>query len=311
MGEFILKGDKAEALIQKVVSNDVGKLEKGQAMYAYFPNEKGGIVDDLLVYKLDDGNFMLVVNAGNIKKDWDWINKHNEDGVEMHNISDNTALLAIQGPKAIEALQPLTNVNLSNIKYYTFERGTFSGVENVIISATGYTGSGGFELYFHKDHASAIWDAILLYGAQFDIKPVGLGCRDTLRLEMGFCLYGNDINDETSPLEAGLGWVTKFSKDFISKDILLKQKELGLEQKLVGFEMIDRGIARHDYHICDEKGNEIGKVTSGSQAPSLEKAIGLGYVKTAFSKIDSFIYIKVREKMLKAKVVKTPFYKAT
>ena len=310
MGEFILKGDKAEALIQKVVSNDVSKLEKGQAMYAYFPNEKGGIVDDLLVYKLDDGNFMLVVNAGNIQKDWDWINKHNVDGVEMHNISENTALLAIQGPKSVEALQSLTNVDLSNIKYYTFKRGAFSGVENVIISATGYTGAGGFELYFNKDHASAVWDAILSSGAKCDIKPVGLGCRDTLRLEMGFCLYGNDINDETSPLEAGLGWVTKFSKDFIAKDILLKQKELGLEQKLVGFEMIDRGIARHDYIICDKNGNEIGKVTSGTQSPSLEKAIGLGYVKTAFSKIDAFIYIKVREKMLKAKVVKTPFYKA-
>lgn len=309
MGEFILKGDKAEALIQKIVSNDASKLENGQAMYAYFPNEKGGIVDDLLVYKLDDGNFMLVVNAGNIQKDWDWVNKHNIDGVEIHDISEKTALLAIQGPKAAEALQALTTVNLSDIKYYTFERGTFAGIENVIISATGYTGAGGFELYFHKNHAIHIWDTILSVGAQFNIKPVGLGCRDTLRLEMGFCLYGNDINDETSPLEAGLGWVTKFTKDFIAKDILLKQKENGLENKLVGFEMIDRGIARHDYLICDENGNEIGKVTSGTQSPSLGIAIGLGYVKTAFSKIDTFIYIKIREKILKAKVVKTPFYK--
>lgn len=310
MGEFILKGNGAKDLIQKVVSNDIEKLEYGQAMYAYLPNEIGGIVDDLLVYKLEDGNYMLVVNAGNIQKDWDWISKHNSSGVEMHNISDNTALLAVQGPKSIEALQSLTNIDLKSIPYYHFKRGVFAGIENVIISATGYTGAGGFELYFQKNNAEKIWNAILESGKSFGIKPVGLGCRDTLRLEMGFCLYGNDINDNTSPLEAGLGWVTKFSKDFVAKDILLKQKEDGLNNKLVGFEMVDKGIARHDYPICNSSGEEIGKVTSGAPSPSLSIAIGLGYVNIQFAKVDTEIYIKIREKLVKARVVKPPFYKS-
>ncbi|MDB5227358.1 MAG: gcvT [Bacteroidota bacterium] len=307
MGEFILKGEKAADLLQKIVSNDVSKLERGQAMYAYLPNEEGGIVDDLLVYHLEDGNFLCVVNAGNIEKDWNWFNQHNTENVEMHNISDDTALLAIQGPKAAEALQSLTDVDLSSIPYYRFKRGAFAGVHNVIISATGYTGAGGFELYFNKDHAVEVWNKIMEAGKPFGLQPIGLGARDTLRLEKGFCLYGNDINDVTSPLEAGLGWVTKFNKDFIGKDILQKQKAEGLKQKLVGFSMVDRGIPRHDYIIKDESGNAIGKVTSGTQSPSLGYGVGLGYVDIPHSPVDSEIYIDIRGKLLKAKVVKLPF----
>ncbi len=307
MGEFVLKGEKALPLLQKIVSNDVSKLERGQAMYGYLPNASGGIVDDLLVYHLDDGNYMCVVNAGNIDKDWAWFNQHNSENAEMHNISDRVALLAIQGPKAADALQPLTSVGLKSIPYYRFVRGAFAGVDNVIISATGYTGAGGFELYFHKDHAVEVWNKILEAGKPFGIQPIGLGARDTLRLEKGFCLYGNDIDDTTSPLEAGLGWVTKFSKDFIAKDILLKQKEAGLSQKLAGFTMIDRGIPRGHYLIKDVAGNEIGHVTSGTQSPSLGYGVGLGYVKTAYSAVDSEIYIDIRGKLLKAKVVKLPF----
>ncbi len=309
MGEFILKGDKALDLIQAVTSNDASTLFDGKAQYSCLPNGKGGIVDDLIVYKIDDKTYMLVVNASNIQKDWDWISKHNTYGVDMKDISDRTSLLAIQGPKAVATLQKLTSINLSEIPYYEFRKGTFNGIENVVISNTGYTGAGGFELYFDNEHAEKMWDAIFTAGAEFGIKPIGLGARDTLRLEMGFCLYGNDIDDTTSPLEAGLGWITKFTKDFTDKDFMLKLKEQGLQRKLVGFEMIDRGIPRHDYEICDASGAVIGKVTSGTQSPSLNKAIGMGYVTTAHSKVDSEIYVKIRDKAIKAKVVKIPFLK--
>ncbi len=274
------------------------------------PNGKGGIVDDLIVYKIDEITYMLVVNASNIEKDWNWISSHNSFGVEMKDISDRTSLLAIQGPKATATLQKLTDINLSEIPYYEFRKAKFNGIENVIISNTGYTGAGGFELYFDNEHAEKMWDDIFNAGNEFGIKPIGLGARDTLRLEMGFCLYGNEINDSTSPLEAGLGWITKFTKEFIDKEVMLKLKETGLQKKLVGFEMIDRGIPRHDYEICDAAGTIIGKVTSGTQSPSLNKAIGMGYVTTANSKADSEIYIKIRDKAIKAKVVKVPFLKA-
>ncbi len=307
MGEFILKGENALPFLQKIVSNDVSKLEKGQALYAYLPNETGGIVDDLLVYHLDDDNYMCVVNAGNIDKDWAWFQQHNTESVDMHNISDNTALLAIQGPKATEALQSLTEVDLSSIPYYRFKRGSFAGVDNVIISATGYTGAGGFELYFNKAHAVDVWNKILEVGKPFGLQPIGLGARDTLRLEKGFCLYGNDIDDTTSPLEAGLSWVTKFNKEFIAKDILLKQKADGLHRKLVSFVMVDRGIPRHGYLIKAEQGNEIGIVTSGTQSPTLGYGVGLGYVDIAYTNTDSEIFIDIRGKLLKAKVVKLPF----
>lgn len=309
MGEFILKGDKALDLIQAVTSNDAAALFDGKAQYSCLPNGKGGIVDDLIVYRIDAKTYMLVVNASNIKKDWDWISKYNTYGVEIKDISDKTSLLAIQGPKALATLQKLTAINLSEIPYYEFRKGTFNGIDNVVISNTGYTGAGGFELYFENEYAEKMWNDIFTAGAEFGIKPIGLGARDTLRLEMGFCLYGNDIDDTTSPLEAGLGWITKFTKDFTDKAFFQKQKEQGLQKKLVGFEMIDRGIPRHDYEICDANGNTIGKVSSGTQSPSLNKAIGMGYVATAFSKIDSEIFIKIRDKAIKAKVVKIPFLK--
>lgn len=309
MGEFILKGDEALELIQAVTSNDASALFDGKAQYSCLPNGKGGIVDDLIVYKIDEKTYMLVVNASNIQKDWDWISKHNTHGVDMKDISDRTSLLAIQGPKAVATLQKLTSINLSEIPYYEFRKATFNGIENVVISNTGYTGAGGFELYFDNEHAEKLWDDIFTAGEEFGIKPIGLGARDTLRLEMGFCLYGNDIDDSTSPLEAGLGWITKFTKYFTDKDFMLKLKEQGLQRKLVGFEMIDRGIPRHDYEICDASGSVIGKVTSGTQSPSLNKAIGMGYVTTAYSKVDSEIYVKIRDKAIKAKVVKIPFLK--
>lgn len=310
MGEFILKGEKALDLIQKVSSNDASKLYDGKVQYSCLPNKTGGIVDDLLVYRMDEKTYMLVVNASNIDKDWDWISSFNDFGVEMKNISDRTSLLAVQGPKAAEALQSLTDVDLASMEYYTFKRSTFADVPNVIISATGYTGAGGFEIYFDNQYADQIWNAIFTAGQPFGIKPIGLAARDTLRLEMGFCLYGNDIDDTTSPLEAGLGWVTKFSKDFVNSEVLKQQKEQGISKKLIGFEMIDRGIPRHDYEIVDADGNKIGKVTSGTQSPSLQKAVGLGYVDTAFTKDGTEIYIKIREQKVKAKVVKPPFYKA-
>ncbi|MET6999357.1 glycine cleavage system aminomethyltransferase GcvT [Chitinophaga defluvii] len=310
MGEFILKGENALDLIQRVTSNDASKLTPGKAQYSCLPNPEGGIVDDLLVYCIEENQvYMLVVNAGNIDKDWNWISQHNTKGVEMHNISDKTCLLAIQGPNAASILQPLTEVNLVNLKYYTFEKSTFAGVPNVLISATGYTGAGGVEIYFEDKDGAAdkIWHAIFEIGGPQGLKPIGLGARDTLRLEMGFCLYGNDIDDRTSPLEGGLGWITKFTKDFTAKDILEKQKAAGVTQKLVGFEMVDKGIPRHDYVIKNAQGEVIGRVTSGTQSPSLQKAIGLGYVKTAFAAQDAEIFIEVRDKLLKARVVKVPF----
>ncbi len=310
MGEFILKGENALDLIQRVTTNDASKLTNGKAQYSCLPNEKGGIVDDLLVYCIEEGKaYMLVVNASNIEKDWNWIQQFNTKNVEMHNISDKTCLLAIQGPNATKILQPLTDMDILNLKYYTFTKGTFAGVENVLVSATGYTGAGGVEIYFEdKDgDADKIWEAIFAAGKEAGIKPIGLGARDTLRLEKAFCLYGNDIDDTTSPLEAGLGWITKFTKDFTARNIIEQVKTEGAKKKLVGFEMIDRGIPRHDYKIKDAAGNEIGKVTSGTQSPSLQKAIGLGYVVSEFSSFDSEIYVEVRDKLLKAKVVKVPF----
>lgn len=310
MGEFILKGENALDLIQRVTTNDASKLVAGQAQYSCLPNEEGGIVDDLIVYCIEPNKtYMLVVNASNIEKDWNWISKFNTNQVEMHNISDKTCLLAIQGPNATKILQPLTELDIMNLKYYTFVKGTFAGVENVLISATGYTGSGGVEIYFEDNNGAAdkIWDAIFEIGGPQGLKPIGLGARDTLRLEMGYCLYGNDIDDTTSPLEGGLGWITKFTKDFTAKSIIEKVKAEGVKRKLVGFELLERGIPRHDYLIKDAEGNTIGKVTSGTQAPSLNKAIGLGYVATAHAAIDSIIYIEIRNALVKAKVVKAPF----
>lgn len=310
MGEFILKGENALDLIQRVTSNDAAKLKAGQAQYSCLPNEEAGIVDDLLVYCIEENKvYMLVVNASNIEKDWNWISRFNTKNAEMHNISDKTCLLAVQGPNATKILQSLTNMDILNLKYYTFVKGEFAGVKNVLISATGYTGAGGVEIYFEDKDGDAlkIWDAIFKAGAAQGIKPIGLGARDTLRLEMGFCLYGNDIDDNTSPLEAGLGWITKFNKDFTAKSILEKQKAAGVERKLVGFEMIDKGIPRHGYEIKDHTGAVIGVVTSGTQSPSLGKAIGMGYVRTAFAGIDTNILIKVRDKLLQARVAKVPF----
>lgn len=309
MGEFFLKGENALALIQKVTSNDASKLVNGKAQYSCLPNNEGGIVDDLIIYKIEDNHYLLVVNASNIEKDWNWISAHNDLGVEMINASDDYSLLAIQGPKAAEAMQSLTSVDLSNMGYYTFQIADFAGKSDVIISATGYTGSGGFEIYFKNEDAEYIWNKVFEAGAAFGIKPIGLAARDTLRLEMGFCLYGNDINDTTSPLEAGLGWITKFDKEFTNSENLKKQKETGVSRKLVGFEMIERGIPRHDYEIADANGNVVGIVTSGTQSPSMGIAIGMGYVPTALATPDSEIYIRIRNKDIKAKVVKMPFYK--
>jgi aminomethyltransferase len=310
MGEFILKGEGALDLIQRVTSNDASVLKNGHAQYSCLPNETGGIVDDLLVYCVEQNKvYMLVVNASNIEKDWNWIVSKNTSGVEMHNISSKTCLLAIQGPNATKMLQPLTGMDILNLPYYTFTKGVFAGIENVLVSATGYTGSGGVEIYFEDSDGAAdkIWDAIFEIGTPQGLKPIGLGARDTLRLEKGFCLYGNDIDDTTSPLEAGLGWITKFTKDFTNKSFFENQKAAGVTKKLVGFEMIDRGIPRHDYLIKNEAGDVIGKVTSGTQAPSLQKAVGLGYVATAHAATGSEIYIDIRNTMVKAKVVKFPF----
>lgn len=309
MGEFILKGPNALDLIQRVTSNDASVLTDGKAQYSCLPNDNGGIVDDLIVYRVDAETYLLVVNAGNIDKDWNWIVKHNTSNVEMKNISDQTSLLAVQGPKAITTLQKLTSVNLTEIPYYSFVKGTFNGIQNVIISNTGYTGAGGFELYFDNEHAEKMWNSIFEAGQEFGIKPIGLGARDTLRLEMGFCLYGNDIDDTTSPIEAGLGWITKFTKNFTNRSNIELQKTQGVSKKLVGFEMIDRGIPRHDYPIADVNGNIIGKVTSGTQSPSLNKAIGLGYVSSNFSKVDTELFVIIRDKPVKAKVCKIPFLK--
>jgi aminomethyltransferase len=310
MGEFVLRGPNALALIQKFASNDASVLVDGKAQYSCMPNGKGGIVDDLIIYRVNSEEYFIVVNASNIEKDWNWISSLNDLGVEMENLSDQYSLLAIQGPKAAEAMQSLTSIDLSNMTYYTFQYGTFAGIENVMVSATGYTGSGGFEVYVKNEDANKLWDAVFTAGADFSIKPIGLAARDTLRLEMGFCLYGNDIDDTTSPIEAGLGWITKFTKDFTDSEFLAKQKEAGVTRKLVAFEMIDRGIPRHDYPILDAAGTVIGKVTSGTMSPSLKLGIGLGYVTVDHSKLESEIFIEIREKGVKAKVVKLPFYKA-
>ena len=307
MGEFMLKGEKALDLIQLVTSNDASKLSDGKVQYSCLPNNEGGIVDDLLVYRWSQDEYYLVVNASNIEKDWNWISQHNTFGVEMKNMSEDMSLLAVQGPNAIKVLQKLTDVNLSAMEYYTFCGGSMAGCDDVIISNTGYTGAGGFEIYVWNKYARKMWDAIFEAGKEFDIMPTGLGARDTLRLEKGFCLYGNDINDTTSPIEAGLGWITKFTKPFINHEYHKAIKENGATKKLVGFEMIDRGIPRQHYMIKDAEGNTIGEVTSGTQSPSLNKGIGMGYVSTVFSKVDTEIFIEIRDKAIKAKVVKIPF----
>lgn len=309
MGEFLITGENALELIQKVSSNDASKLTDGKAQYSCMPNNTGGIVDDLIIYRFNEEKYLLVVNASNIEKDWNWISQHNTMDATMRDLSDEYSLLAIQGPKAVEAMQSLTDVNLSEIKFYTFEVAPFAGVENVIISATGYTGSGGFEIYCRNEDAKRIWDRVFEAGADFGIKPIGLAARDTLRLEMGFCLYGNDIDDTTSPIEAGLGWITKFTKDFVNSEALKEEKENGPKRKLIGFELEERGIPRHGYEIVDDNGRVIGNVTSGTMSPSLEKGIGMGYVTTDYATPGSTINIQIRKKALPAKVVKMPFYK--
>lgn len=309
MGEFLLSGPQALDLIQRVTTNDAATLDIGRAQYSCMPNATGGIVDDLIVYRLGEMSYLLVVNASNIEKDWNWIAQHNTEGAVMENLSDAYSLLAIQGPKAVEAMQSLTAIDLANIKYYHFEVGTFAGIDDVIISATGYTGSGGFEVYCKNENAEQLWHKVYEAGAAYGIKPIGLAARDTLRLEMGFCLYGNDINDTTSPIEAGLGWITKFTKNFTNHEALKAQKEQGVTRKLVGFELTERGIPRHDYEIVDTEGNAIGIVTSGTMAPSLGKGIGMGYVATEFAAVGSVIYIKIRNNQVAAQVVKLPFYK--
>ena len=309
MGEFLLSGPNALNLIQKVTSNDAAVLNIGKAQYSCLPNNDGGIVDDLLVYKIKEEQYLLVVNASNIDKDWDWITAQNDLGVDMKNLSDSYSLLAIQGPKAVEAMQSLTKVDLSAIAYYHFEVGDFAGIDHVIISATGYTGSGGFEIYCKNTEVEQIWNKVFEAGAPFGIKPIGLAARDTLRLEMGFCLYGNDINDTTSPIEAGLGWITKFTKEFTNSEQLKKQKEIGVTKKLIGFEMQERAVPRHDYEIVDASGATIGIVTSGTMSPSMNIGIGLGYVTIENSSIGSTIYIRIRKNDVPAKVVQLPFYK--
>ena len=310
MGEFLVEGEHALTLIQKVTSNDASKLEIGDAQYSCFPNDQGGIVDDLICYRVKEQTYLLVVNASNIEKDWNWISKHNNGiGAELKDISDNYSLLAIQGPKAIEAMQSLTSIDLAEIPFYKFKVADFAGCEHAIISATGYTGSGGFEIYVKNEQAEQVWNKVFEAGADFGIKPIGLAARDTLRLEMGYCLYGNDINDTTSPIEAGLGWITKFTKNFINSNNLQAQKENGVTRRLVAFEMLERGIPRQDYKIVDAEGNTIGNVTSGTMSPSLGKGIGLGYVNRPHTKRDTEIFIQVRKKQIPAKVVKLPFYK--
>lgn len=312
MGEFLVEGPKALELIQKVTTNDASKLTVGKAQYSCLPNETGGIVDDLIIYRIKDETYLLVVNASNIDKDWEHISKYNDAiGAEMRNLSDNYSLLAIQGPKAIEAMQSITSVDLSTIKFYNFVVSDFAGVEHIIISATGYTGSGGFEIYCKNSEVQQVWDKVFEAGADFGIKPIGLAARDTLRLEMGYCLYGNDIDDTTSPLEAGLGWITKFSKEFVNSENFAKEKAEGSKRKLVAFQLEERGIPRAGYPILNSDGKEIGKVTSGTMSPSLSKGIGLGYVTTEFSKVDTPIQIQIRKNSVLATVVKLPFYKNT
>ncbi len=308
MGEFWVKGPNALQFVQDITSNDASKLKVGDIQYTCFPNDKGGIVDDLLVYHYEDDKYMLVVNAANIEKDWEWCNKNNKVGAILENSSDNIAQLAVQGPKALQVLQKLTDLNLSEIPYYTFKVGRFAGCDNVILSNTGYTGAGGFEIYFYPEQAITIWNALMEAGKEEGIAPIGLGARDTLRLEMAFCLYGNDIDDTTSPIEAGLGWITKFvdGKNFPSRALLEQQKAEGVSRKLVAFKLIDKGIPRHDYNIVDAEGNVIGRVTSGTMSPTAKVGIGMGYVAKDFSKVDSEIFIDVRGRKLKAIVVKPP-----
>ncbi|MGB8705167.1 MAG: glycine cleavage system aminomethyltransferase GcvT [Gillisia sp.] len=309
MGEFLITGENALELIQLISSNDASKLEDGKAQYSCMPNEEGGIVDDLIIYRINSEKYLLVVNASNIEKDWNWICQHNSMEATLKDMSDEYSLLAIQGPKAAEAMQSLTEVDLKGMKFYTFQVAEFAGIKNVIISATGYTGSGGFEIYFKNEDAEQIWNSVMEAGADFGIKPIGLAARDTLRLEMGYCLYGNDINDSTSPIEAGLGWITKFSKDFINSENLKKEKEEGPKKKLIAFELDERGIPRHGYDIVDENGKEIGEVTSGTMSPSLDKGIGMGYIPAEMARNNSKIYIQIRKKAIPASQVKLPFYK--
>ena len=309
MGEFLISGENALELIQKISSNDASKLVNGKAQYSCMPNEDGGIVDDLIVYRIDAEKYLLVVNASNIEKDWNWIAHHNNMDATMRDMSDEMSLLAIQGPKAAEAMQSLTDIDLANMKFYTFEVGTFADVDKVIVSATGYTGSGGFEIYFKNEDAEQIWDAVMNAGKEYGIKPIGLAARDTLRLEMGYCLYGNDIDETTSPIEAGLGWITKFTKDFINSEALKQEKENGPKRKLIAFELDERGIPRQGYDIVDENGKKIGEVTSGTMSPSLEKGIGLGYVPTEIAGVGNKIFIQIRKKAVPATQVKLPFYK--
>lgn len=309
MGEFLLKGEKALNLIQKVSANDASMLFDGKVQYSYLPNYNGGVVDDLLIYRISENEYYLVVNAGNIQKDWDWISSQNDFGVEMTNLSEKTSLFAVQGPNAVKTLQKLTDIDLSGIDYYAFRKGKFAGYEDVLISATGYTGAGGFEIYLPNEIAEDVWKKIFEAGAEFDIKPIGLGARDTLRLEMGYCLYGNDITDETSPLEAGLGWVTKFTKDFVNSENLKAEKEAGIKRKLVAIEMEEKGIPRSHYEVCDEAGNVVGEVTSGTMSPLLNKGIALAYVSKDFSKTGTSLNIRIREKLSPAKVIKLPFVK--
>lgn len=309
MGEFLIEGENALALIQKVTSNDASKLAVEDAQYSCMPNDQGGIVDDLIVYRIKENSYLLVVNASNIEKDWNWISAHNQVNAEMRNLSDDYSLLAIQGPKAVEAMQSITSVDLSAIPFYKFKVGDFAGIEHVIISATGYTGSGGFEIYCKNDEVEQVWQKVFEAGADYGIKPIGLAARDTLRLEMGYCLYGNDINDTTSPIEAGLGWITKFTKDFINSEDLLKQKEAGVSRRLKAFELDERGIPRQGYDIVDENGEKIGEVTSGTMSPSLKKGIGMGYVQKGHTKLGTKIFIQIRNKAVPATIVKLPFYK--
>lgn len=312
MGEFLIEGPKALELIQKISSNDATQLTVGKAQYSCMPNDQGGIVDDLIIYRVKPETYLLVVNAANIDKDWNWISSRNASiGAQMKNISDQYALLAIQGPKAVEAMQSLTSVALDKIPFYHFEFGDFADIPYVIISATGYTGSGGFEIYCKNEEVVQVWEKVMKAGKAFGIKPCGLGARDTLRLEMGYCLYGNDIDDTTSPLEAGLGWITKFTKDFVNSEALKNQKEQGVKRKLVGFTLQERGIPRQGYEIKNENGEIIGQVTSGTQSPSLGKGIGLGYVTTAYTKPETKIFIQIRNNLLSAQVVKLPFYKVS
>ena len=309
MGEFLIEGPHALELIQKVSSNDASKLTIGKAQYSCLPNDNGGVVDDLIIYKIKEDTYLLVVNASNIEKDWNWIQSKNDVGAKMRDLSEDYSLLAIQGPKAIEAMQSITSHDLSAIKFYNFVVGDFAGIENVIISATGYTGSGGFEIYCKNSEVKQVWDNIFKAGAEYGIKPIGLAARDTLRLEMGYCLYGNDIDDTTSPIEAGLGWITKFSKKFTNSEALEAEKQRGPERKLIAFELDDRGIPRHGYGIVDGNGNKIGVVTSGTMSPSLNKGIGLGYVPTVFADVNSKINIQIRKNAVPATVIKLPFYK--